>query len=65
MRVSGDYSWVTDEMFNKKLRELVDKDLNAVLSPFDELMSIDADIYSILAEYYNNEVLDALSEERR
>jgi len=48
-----DYSWVTDEMFQAKLEELV-----AGMS-VAELMALPG-FYEIVSEELNNEVLDAL-----
>ena len=60
----ADYSWVTDEMFDEKLKEMVDYDLNEAISPFDVLMSISTDIYEILSEHYNNDILNELEADK-
>lgn len=54
----NDYSWVTDEMFENKLEDLVGK-----MSTVD-LMAIPG-INEILREELNNEVLDELEQERQ
>lgn len=53
----NDYSWVTNEMFDEKLEQIVGH------MPPEELLSIDG-IYEILREELNNAVLDALEAER-
>jgi len=55
--VSQDYSWVTNEMFDAKLMELLER-----MSP-GELMSISG-IYEALVEELNNQILDELRDER-
>jgi hypothetical protein len=52
-----DYSYVTDEMFQNKLEEIVEA------ASTEELMSIPG-ISEILREHYNNDVLCELDEER-
>ena len=51
-----DYSWVTQEMFDKTLQEIVE--CNTA-----QIMMI-PDVYALLADHYNNEVLELLEEER-
>ena len=53
-KLATDYSWVTDEMFQEKLAEFV--------SGYD-VLSVPG-IYEILSEYFNDEVLEALEDER-
>jgi hypothetical protein len=53
----NDYSWVTTEMFAKKLEELVGKLSTA------ELMAMPG-FYEIASEELNNEVLKELEDER-
>jgi len=48
-----DYSWVTDEAFDAKLREIVEE------SGWDV-----PGVYPLLREYYNNAVLTELEKER-
>jgi hypothetical protein len=52
-----DYDWVTDEMFDFKLTELVEQ-----MSPFD-LLQIPG-VYEVVVEELHDEVLSALEEER-
>ena len=52
------YSWVTQEMFDEKLMDILEHD-----TCVGELLSIPG-IYEILAEEYNNEVLKQLTQER-
>lgn len=54
---STDWSFVTDEMFDRKLRDLV-----IAVGP-DELLSVPG-VYDCLKEYYNNDVLDLCKSER-
>lgn len=49
-----DYTWVTTEMFEEKLRELCSR---------TDLLGIPG-VYELVAEHLNNAVLDALAEER-
>jgi len=51
-----DYSWVTQEMFDEKLQELVECHAWQIL--------MIPDIYTLLVEYYNNEILELLEEEK-
>lgn len=55
------YAWVTDEMFDNKLEEIVDKVVDE--SGPGAIMSIPG-IYEILSEHFNNDVLEALENER-
>jgi len=49
-----DYSWVTDEAFDEKLREIAqDYDLLTVPG-----------VYELVREEFNNEVLEALEQDR-
>jgi len=50
----SDYSWVTDEMFDEKLREICET---------TDLLSIPG-VYEVVREELNNEVLDALAQDR-
>jgi hypothetical protein len=59
-----DHSWVTTEMFDSRLREIVNDELNTAISPFDNLISIPG-VYEILAEHYNNDVLNELEDDRQ
>lgn len=52
--MAKDYSWVTTEMFDQKLRELA--------QDFD-LLTIPG-VYELVAEDFNNEVLAALEQDR-
>lgn len=52
-----DYSWVTTEMFDRKLREIVGR------MTTDELLAVPG-IYDELREDLNNQILDELKEER-
>jgi len=58
-----DYSWVTQEMFDGKLIDIVNDELNTAISPFNNLVSIPG-IYEILSEHYNNAVLTELESDR-
>lgn len=51
------YEWVTDEMFDRKLEELLSEE------PAGGIMQIPG-VYELLSEHFNNAVLDALDEER-
>lgn len=55
MARQGGYAWVTNEMFDDKLAELLTDGRN--------LLSIPG-LYEVVAEELNNEVLEALDEER-
>lgn len=63
------YEWITDEMFDRKLNEFLRDDLtddnyrikDNILSA---LSNISTDIYAILTECYNNEIIIKLEEER-
>jgi hypothetical protein len=59
-----DHSWVTTEMFDSRLREIVNDELNTATSPFDNLISIPG-VYEILAEHYNNDVLNELEDDHQ
>ena len=52
-----DYSWVTNEMFEQKLEEIL-KTYNGA-----QLLTIPG-VYELLSEHFNNEVLSALQSER-
>lgn len=56
-----DYGWVTDKMFQEKLEELVEKLVEE--KGAGELLMIPG-AYEVLSDYLNNDVLDALEEER-
>jgi len=56
VNTKGKYSWVTDKMFNDKLQEFIKRDVS-------QIMFI-PNVYTSLADYYNNEVLELLEEER-
>jgi hypothetical protein len=47
------YNWVTDEMFDNKLVEIIDR------YPASHLLGIPG-VYEAVAEHYNNQVLDEL-----
>ena len=49
----SDYSWITDEMFDEKIRELADKHGWEVPGVFE-----------IVREFYNNAALDELEQEK-
>jgi|TARA_R100000656_G_scaffold104176_1_gene75919 hypothetical protein len=49
----SEHSWVTEDMFNEKLDEIVEE------SGWDV-----PGVHEILSEYYNNDVLKALEDER-
>lgn len=49
------YDWVTHEMFDEKLAELVRQE--------SDILSIPG-VYEILSEHFNNDVLEALEQER-
>ena len=51
------YDWITSEMFQAKLAEIIDQ------HPASQLLGIPG-IFEILAEDFNNDVLDALTEDR-
>jgi len=51
-----DYSWVTQEMFDNKLQEIVECHAAQVI--------MIPDVYALLADYYNDEVLELLEEEK-
>lgn len=51
------YSWVTDEMFTRKLGELLDEKSG------EQILAIPG-VYEVVSEELNNEVLDELSKER-
>ena len=50
----NDYSWVTNEMFQDTLADVIQ---------YENILAIPG-IYEILAEEYNNEVLEQLEKER-
>tara|TARA_R100001510_G_scaffold17549_1_gene14847 strand:+ start:1656 stop:1838 length:183 start_codon:yes stop_codon:yes gene_type:complete len=52
-----DYSWVTDEMFDDALMEIVDK--QGLVS----LLRIEG-VYELVKEHYNNEVLEKLEKNK-
>jgi len=54
--MAKDYSWVTDEMFDNKLQEIVECHAAQVI--------MIPDVYALLSKHYNNEVLESLEEER-
>ena len=58
-RVENEYDWITDEMFDQKLREMVDEDNTA-----SGLMLSVPGVYELVKENYTNDVLAALEEER-
>ena len=49
-----DYSWVTQEAFDEKFAEIVNK---------TDVLGIPG-VYEILSEHFNNDVLEALETER-
>lgn len=53
-----DYDWITIGMFDEKVHELARKDGTSFL-----LIAIPG-VYEIVAEHYNNAVLEALENER-
>lgn len=52
-----DYSWVTDEMFDKKLEEIVGR------ASAGDLLAIPG-VYEVVSEHFNNDVLTELENER-
>ena len=52
------YDWVTDEMFDKALVVML-KEMGA-----DQLLNI-AGVYELVAEAYNNTILEKLEQERK
>ena len=54
---TDDYSWVTDEMFDEALMEIVDKQV------ITSLIRIEG-VYELVKEHYNNEVLAKLEERK-
>lgn len=54
------YDWVTNELFDEKLAEVLDQAFGCPSA----LLTI-LGVYEILAEKFNNEVLDALEEEHK
>ena len=52
----NDYSWITDEMFYDKLEDKVYENSRTLLDI--------PGIYEIVSEYFNNEILEELEEER-
>lgn len=54
----GDYSWVTDDMFQTKLEDIVGR------LGTDALMAIPS-IHEILSEELNNQVLEELDDDNR
>lgn len=57
MTSEKDYSWITTQMFDDKLEEIIDTEGSFVLDV--------PGVYELLAGHYNNQVLDELDEERR
>ena len=55
--VVQDYTWVTHEMFDKKLVEIVNEHKG------EQLLAVPG-VYEVLSEHFNNAVLDALDKER-
>lgn len=53
----ANYKWVTDQMFDQKLAEILDR------SPASHLLFIPG-VYEVLSEEFNNTVLDELEAER-
>lgn len=56
-RTMVDYSWITDEMFDEALMEIVDKQ-----GPLS-ILRIEG-VYELVKEHYNNEVLEKLEQSR-
>ena len=54
---TDDYSWVTDEMFDEALMEIVDK------QGITSLIRREG-VYELVKEHYNNEVLAKLEERK-
>ena len=54
----SEYSWITDEMFDEALMEIVDK--QGLVS----LIRIEG-VYELVKEHYNNAVLSKLEKNRR
>ena len=53
----SDFSWVTDEMFSSKLEELIGE---YFMTDWRDIPGV----YDAVREFYNNEVLKKLEEER-
>ena len=51
------YDWITDDMFDSKLIEILDE------HPASHLLKVPG-IVEIVSEHFNNDVLDALEEGR-
>lgn len=60
----GDYSKMTTEDFDRLLQQLINADLDRCTDRAASLLAIPG-IYEILAEHYNNDVLEAWDEERK
>ena len=54
-----DYSWITEEMFDRKLRQIVVDDNDHA----GGLLGVHG-VYEIVREYYNNSVIAELENER-
>lgn len=57
-----DHSWITDEMFDNELREVLISEVEKHGTP--SLLSIPG-VYEALSEHFNNAVLDGLSDARK
>lgn len=55
--MSDDYYWVTDDMYDEKLREIIDRE------PAGKLLRY-AGVYESLSEILNDEILAELESER-
>ena len=54
----SDYDWITDEMFDDALMEIIDKvRINTLVREVEG-------VYELVKEYYNNDVLTKLEKER-
>ena len=56
--MTDNYDWVTDEMFDKALVEIL-REMSA-----DRLLNI-AGVYELVKEEYNNAILEKLEQERK
>ena len=52
------YDWITDEMFNEELENILDS-LSAT-----ELLAFVPSIYDVLREEFNNDILENICEDR-
>lgn len=62
---ADDYSWVTDEMFDEELKNVMSQefDMDRHTDAAGRLLSIGG-VYEILSEHFNNNVLSNLEDQR-